>query len=105
MAYSLKVSDRNNSYFRSDEIVDNVYDEVANQYIRNRTAPLINTVAFPSLRLASDDWKQFMNNSSEDGISAKAPCSMKNGYELQKKILREQIFSDDTGIFETMASS
>ncbi|KAF5985994.1 alcohol oxidase [Fusarium bulbicola] len=100
---------RNESYFRSDEITDDVYDQVAEEYIRNRTgpwtAPLINTVAFPSLRSATDDWKQFMNKSSGDGIPSNIPNSVKKGYEVQKKILLDQILSNDTGIFETMANS
>ena len=29
--------DRNESYFRSNEIADGVYDEAAEEYIRNRT--------------------------------------------------------------------
>jgi choline dehydrogenase len=33
----LMVSGRNESYLRSDEITDDVYDEVAEEYIRNRT--------------------------------------------------------------------
>jgi hypothetical protein len=33
----LTTSDRNSSYFRSDEIVDDVYDGVAREYIQNRT--------------------------------------------------------------------
>ncbi|KAF4496413.1 GMC oxidoreductase [Fusarium agapanthi] len=100
---------RNGSYFRSDEITDDVYDEVAEEYIRNRTgpwtAPLINTVAFPSLRSATDDWKQFTNKSSDNGIHSNTPNSVKKGYEVQKKIQQDQILSNDTGIFETMANS
>ncbi|EWG46293.1 hypothetical protein FVEG_06833 [Fusarium verticillioides 7600] len=100
---------RNESYFTSGEITDDVYDEVAVEYIRNRTgpwtAPLINTVAFPSLRCATDDWKQFMNKSSGDGIPSNTSNSVKKGYEVQKKILQDQILSNDTGIFETMANS
>ncbi|KAF5583034.1 GMC oxidoreductase [Fusarium pseudocircinatum] len=100
---------RNESYFTSGEITNDVYDEVAEEYIRNRTgpwtAPLINTVAFPSLRSATDDWKQFMNKSSGDGIPSNTPNSVKRGYEVQKKILQDQILSNDTGIFETMANS
>ncbi|RBR02950.1 hypothetical protein FVER53590_06833 [Fusarium verticillioides] len=69
------------------------------------TAPLINTVAFPSLRCATDDWKQFMNKSSGDGIPSNTSNSVKKGYEVQKKILQDQILSNDTGIFETMANS
>lgn len=37
MGQILTTSDRNSSYFRSDEIVDDVYDEVAHEYIQNRT--------------------------------------------------------------------
>ncbi|KAF5246818.1 hypothetical protein FANTH_6680 [Fusarium anthophilum] len=100
---------RNESYFRSDEITDDMYDKVAEEYIQNRTgpwtAPLINTVAFPSLRSATGDWKQFMNKSSGDGIPSHIPKSVKKGYEVQKKILQDQILSNDTGIFETMANS
>ncbi|KAF5691321.1 GMC oxidoreductase [Fusarium denticulatum] len=70
---------RNESYFTSGEITDDVYDEVAEEYIRNRT------VAFPSLRSATDDWKQFMNKSSGDGIPLNTPNSVKKGYELLKK--------------------
>jgi hypothetical protein len=40
MAQILTTSDRNSSYFRSDEIVDDVYDEVAREYIQNRTGEL-----------------------------------------------------------------
>ncbi|KAL5613372.1 hypothetical protein FOVSG1_002435 [Fusarium oxysporum f. sp. vasinfectum] len=100
---------RNESYFRSNEIADGVYDEAAEEYIRNRTgpwtAPLINTIAFPSLRSATDDWKQFMNKSSGDGIPSNTPNSVKKGYEFQKKILQDQILSNDAGTFETMAIS
>ncbi|RKK15102.1 hypothetical protein BFJ66_g6952 [Fusarium oxysporum f. sp. cepae] len=100
---------RNESYFRSNEIADGVYDEAAEEYVRNRTgpwtAPLINTIAFPSLRSATDDWKQFMNKSSGDGIPSNTPNSVKKGYEFQKKILQDQILSNDAGTFETMAIS
>lgn len=40
MGQILTTSDRNSSYFRSDEIVDDVYDEVAREYIQNRTGEL-----------------------------------------------------------------
>ncbi|KAM0346640.1 hypothetical protein ACHAPU_005352 [Fusarium lateritium] len=100
---------RNSSYFRSDEIVDDVYDEVAHEYIQNRTgpwtAPLINTVAFANLQSATDDWQKFLNKSSGNGIPSDAPSSVQKGYEMQKKILRHQILSNDTGIFEIMANS
>ncbi|KAF6518894.1 hypothetical protein HZS61_017268 [Fusarium oxysporum f. sp. conglutinans] len=66
---------------------------------------LINTIAFPSLRSATDDWKQFMNKSSGDGIPSNTPNSVKKGYEFQKKILQDQILSNDAGTFETMAIS
>jgi hypothetical protein len=69
------------------------------------TAPLINTIAFPSLRSATDDWKQFMNKSSGDGIPSNTPNPVKKGYEFQKKILQDQILSNDAGTFETMAIS
>ncbi|RKL48045.1 hypothetical protein BFJ70_g2408 [Fusarium oxysporum] len=69
------------------------------------TAPLINTIAFPSLRSATDDWKQFMNKSSGDGIPSNTPNSVKKGYEFQKKILQDQILSNVAGTFETMAIS
>ncbi|SCO88110.1 uncharacterized protein FRV6_12237 [Fusarium oxysporum] len=80
---------RNESYFRSNEIADGVYDEAAEEYIRNRT----------------DDWKQFMNKSSGDCIPSNTPNSVKKGYEFQKKILQDQILSNDAGTFETMAIS
>ncbi|KAK2672336.1 Glucose-methanol-choline oxidoreductase, N-terminal [Fusarium oxysporum f. sp. vasinfectum] len=66
---------------------------------------LINTIAFPSLRSATDDWKQFMNKSSGDCIPSNTPNSVKKGYEFQKKILQDQILSNDAGTFETMAIS
>ncbi|KAF5657072.1 GMC oxidoreductase [Fusarium heterosporum] len=100
---------RNNSYFRSDEIVDDVYDEVAHKYIQNRTgpwtAPLINTVAFANLRSATDDWQKFLDKSSGNGIPFDAPSSVQKGYNIQKNILRHQALSNDTGIFEIMANS
>ncbi|KAF4997898.1 hypothetical protein FGRMN_3537 [Fusarium graminum] len=100
---------RNSSYFRSDEIVDDVYDEVSHEYIQNRTgpwtAPLINTVAFAGLQSATDDWQKFLNESSGNGIPSDAPSSVHKGYDFQKNILRHQILSNDTGIFETMANS
>ncbi|WKT48700.1 Glucose-methanol-choline oxidoreductase, N-terminal [Fusarium oxysporum f. sp. vasinfectum] len=80
---------RNESYFRSNEIADGVYDEAAEEYIRNRT----------------DDWKQFMNKSSGDCIPSNTPNSVKKGYEFQKKILQDQMLSNDAGTFETMAIS
>jgi hypothetical protein len=40
MGQILTTPDRNSSYFRSDEIVDDVYDEVAHEYIHNRTGEL-----------------------------------------------------------------
>ncbi|KAF4948289.1 hypothetical protein FGADI_9761 [Fusarium gaditjirri] len=74
---------RNESYFRSDEIADDVYDEVAEEYIRNRTgpwtAPLINTVAFPSLRSATDDWEQFMNKCSGGQLTVAAQKTFSRG--------------------------
>ncbi|KAF5649265.1 GMC oxidoreductase [Fusarium tjaetaba] len=98
---------RNGSYFTSGEITDDVYDEVAEEYIRSRTGSthFWKRFAFPSLRSATDDWKQFMNKSSGDGIPSNTPNSVKKGYEVQKKILQDQILSNDTGIFETMANS
>ncbi|KAF5721960.1 GMC oxidoreductase [Fusarium mundagurra] len=91
---------RNESYFRSDEITDDVYDKVAEEYIHNRTgpwtAPLINTVAFPSLRSATDDWKQFMNKSSGDGIPSNAPSSVKKGYKGQLTVAAQKTFSRGT---------
>jgi hypothetical protein len=46
-----------------------------------------------------------MNKSSGDGIPSNTSNSVKKGYEVQKKILQDQILSNDTGIFETMANS
>ncbi|KAM5345284.1 hypothetical protein ACJ41O_011146 [Fusarium nematophilum] len=93
----------------SDNIVGDVYIEVARLYIKNRTgpwtAPLINTVGFPSLRSVTDSWKSLVDSkSSGDGIPRDSPESVKSGYEAQKRI-KEQILSDDTGVFETLASS
>ncbi|KAM0250160.1 hypothetical protein ACHAP5_002477 [Fusarium lateritium] len=100
---------RNTSYFRSDEIVDDVYDDVAHEYIQNRTgpwtAPLINTVAFASLQSATSDWQKFLNKSSVNGIPSNAPSSVQKGYRIQKDILKHQILRNDTGIFEIMANS
>ncbi|KAF5534880.1 GMC oxidoreductase [Fusarium mexicanum] len=91
---------RNESYFRSDEITDDVYDKVAEEYIQNRTgpwtAPLINTVAFPSLRSAIGDWKQFMNKSSGNGIPSNTPNSVKKGYEGQLTVAAQKTFSRGT---------
>ncbi|KAJ4265004.1 hypothetical protein NW762_005247 [Fusarium torreyae] len=99
----------NDSYFKSSEIVDEVYDEVAQEYIQNRTgpwtAPLINTVGFVNLKSATDDWKEFLNKSSGDGIPSDTPSTVKKGYEIQKEILQHQVLSNDTGIFEIMANS
>ncbi|KAH7145065.1 GMC oxidoreductase [Fusarium sp. MPI-SDFR-AT-0072] len=98
------IVNRNESYFRSNEIADGVYDEVAEEYIRNRTAPLINTVAFPSLRSATDDWKQFMNKSSGDGIPSNTPNSVMKGYELtvaaQKTFSRGTVRPSSSSIFD-----
>ncbi|KAJ4318593.1 hypothetical protein N0V84_006758 [Fusarium piperis] len=58
------------------------------------TAPLINTVAFPSLQ-----------SSSGEAVPGDAPRSVKIGYEAQKQVLQEQVLSNDMGIFETMANS
>ncbi|KAF5626405.1 GMC oxidoreductase [Fusarium sp. NRRL 25303] len=91
---------RNESYFTSGEITDDVYDEVAEAYIRNRTgpwtAPLINTVAFPSLRSATDDWKQFMNKSLGDNFPSNIPNSVKKGYEGQLAVAAQKTFSRGT---------
>ncbi|KAF4979747.1 hypothetical protein FZEAL_4104 [Fusarium zealandicum] len=101
---------RNTSFFKSDQIVGDIYDEVARQYVENRTgpwtAPLINTVGFPSLQSVTDSWKYFVDSkSSGEGLPADAPDSVKKGYETQKKILQDQVLNNDTGIFETMANS
>ncbi|KAG5665268.1 hypothetical protein KAF25_009393, partial [Fusarium avenaceum] len=69
------------------------------------TAPLINTVAFASLKSATNDWQKFLNKSSANGIPSNAPRSVQKGYRIQKEILRGQILRNDTGIFEIMANS
>ncbi|KAF4973648.1 hypothetical protein FSARC_126 [Fusarium sarcochroum] len=100
---------RSKSYFGSDQIVDELYDEVVQEYIQNRTgpwtAPLVSTAGYVTLKSATDDWEEFMSKSSGNGIPSDAPSSVQKGYEIQKKILRQQILSDDTGIFEIMAGS
>ncbi|CCT71164.1 related to alcohol oxidase [Fusarium fujikuroi IMI 58289] len=99
---------RNESYFTSGEITDDVYDDVAEEYIRNRTgpwtAPLINTVAFPSLRPATKDWKQFMDKSLGNNFPSNAPNSVKKGYELtvaaQKTFSRGTVRPSSSSIFD-----
>ncbi|KAH7202122.1 hypothetical protein DER44DRAFT_842185 [Fusarium oxysporum] len=91
---------RNESYFRSNEIADGVYDEAAEEYIRNRTAPLINTIAFPSLRSATDDWKQFMNKSSGDGIPSNTPNSGQLTVAAQKTFSRVTVRPSSSSIFD-----
>ncbi|KAF5018479.1 hypothetical protein F66182_9533 [Fusarium sp. NRRL 66182] len=99
---------RNTTYFTRSDIVDDLYNKVADKYVQTRTgpwtAPLINTVAFPSLQSVTND-EQFINKSSGNGIPSDAPLSVQKGYEIQKKILQQQILSSDTGIFEIMANS
>ncbi|RSL50154.1 hypothetical protein CEP53_008892 [Fusarium sp. AF-6] len=85
------------SLFKSDSIIGEVHDQVSRMYFNNRTgpwtAPLINT-------------KDFVDDkSSGEAIPDDAPQSVKIGYEAQKEILREQVLSNDMGIFETMANS
>ncbi|WAO92729.1 Hypothetical protein NCS54_01024900 [Fusarium falciforme] len=68
---------RNSSLFRSDAIIGEVYDQ-----------------------------KDFVDDkSSGEAVPEDAPPSVKIGYELQKEVLREQVLSNDMGIFETMANS
>ncbi|KAJ3461535.1 hypothetical protein MRS44_010088 [Fusarium solani] len=87
---------RNSSLFKSDAIIGEVHDQVSRMYIDNRTGMSI-CILYR---------KDFVDDkSSGEAVPDDAPRSVKIGYKAQKEILREQVISNDMGIFETMANS
>ncbi|KAI8715336.1 hypothetical protein NCS52_01041000 [Fusarium sp. LHS14.1] len=88
---------RNSSLFKSDAIIGEVHDQVSRMYINNRTGM--------SMCILYRAWDFVDDKSSGEAVPDDAPHSVKIGYEAQKEILREQVLSNDMGIFETMANS
>ncbi|CAM1503092.1 Fc.00g078680.m01.CDS01 [Cosmosporella sp. VM-42] len=103
---------QNKSVFTASQITGDVYTAVSQEYINHRTgpwtAPLVNTVAFPSLSTATKDPVGFYSNrvlTAKDNLPKDTPPSVRLGYQQQKALIKDQILSSDVGLFEVLATS
>ncbi|KAI1020318.1 hypothetical protein LB503_006314 [Fusarium chuoi] len=96
---------RNESYFTSGEITDDVYDEVAEEYIQNRTGEYTFMKEIPvsdtfSLRSAMDDWEQFMDKSLGGNFPSNIPNSGQLTVAAQKTFSRGTVRPSSSSIFD-----
>lgn len=71
------------------------------------TAPLINTVAFPTLKTLTNaqQWLTQYLLPKNDAPVGGSPASVKRGFVAQRTILARQLLLEDVGILEIMANS
>ncbi|KAK2042111.1 GMC oxidoreductase [Colletotrichum somersetense] len=102
----------NSSLYTSNNLTGDAFDEALTTFLTNHTgpltAPLINTVAFPSLFWHGDEGKALQNaavNSNSDSLPADAPPTVQAGYAAQRRIVLDHLTRADVGAYELLAAS
>ncbi|WYZ45167.1 hypothetical protein EsH8_VIII_000483 [Colletotrichum jinshuiense] len=102
----------NSSIFTSRDLNGDAFEAALNTFLVNHTgpltAPLINTVAFPSLRW-HPEWKSLLqhakNQSSFDFLPLDTPSTVTLGYNKQKRLVLSHLARADVGAYELLAAS
>ncbi|KAK1640860.1 GMC oxidoreductase-domain-containing protein [Colletotrichum phormii] len=103
----------NSSIFTSRDLTGAAFDSALDTFITNHTgpltAPLINTVAFPSLQYHTSEWKPLLqhstNQSSFTFLPLDTPPTVQSGYTRQKRLVLAHLARPDVGAYELLAAS
>ncbi|KAF3767359.1 hypothetical protein M406DRAFT_237359, partial [Cryphonectria parasitica EP155] len=111
----------NSSLLTADKVTSNAdaLNAATEEYYANRTgpltAPMISTIAFPSMELIADDWAELLQNASQSDVDTTLPAgtaaTVRQGYlaQLQQQLplLRDpaegavEILADSIGTIST----
>ncbi|KAK1700021.1 GMC oxidoreductase-domain-containing protein [Colletotrichum godetiae] len=103
----------NSSIFTSRDLTGAAFDSALDTFVKNHTgpltAPLINTVAFPSLQYHASEWKPLLqhstNQSSFTFLPLDTPPTVQSGYTRQKRLVLAHLARPDVGAYELLAAS
>ncbi|KXH40091.1 GMC oxidoreductase [Colletotrichum simmondsii] len=103
----------NSSIFTSRDLTGAAFDGALDTFLTNHTgpltAPLINTVAFPSLQYHASEWKPLLqhatNQSSFTFLPLDTPPTVQSGYTRQKRLVLSHLARPDVGAYELLAAS
>ncbi|KAK1999083.1 GMC oxidoreductase [Colletotrichum falcatum] len=102
----------NPSLYTSHNLTGDAFNDALATFIANHTgpltAPLINTVAFPSLFWHGDEGKALQSaaiNGSSDSLPADTPPTVQAGYAAQRRIVLDHLTRADVGAYELLAAS
>ncbi|KAK1982844.1 GMC oxidoreductase [Colletotrichum cereale] len=102
----------NSSLFTSHNLTGDAFEDALTTFTTNHTgpltAPLINTVAFPSLFWHGDEGKALQNaatKSSFDALPPDTPPTVQAGYAAQRRIVLDHLARADVGAYELLAAS
>lgn len=124
-----RTTDSNSSIFTSRDLTGAAFDSALDTFVTNHTgtstslyyttktnkslgpltAPLINTVAFPSLQYHASEWKPLLqhaqNQSSFTFLPLDTPPTVQSGYTRQKRLVLSHLARPDVGAYELLAAS
>ncbi|KAK6220309.1 gmc oxidoreductase [Colletotrichum tabaci] len=102
----------NSSLFTSRDLTGDAFGDALNTFLTNHsgplTAPLINTVAFPSLLWHGDEGEALQNTTSQSSfefIPLDTPPTVKAGYAAQKRLVLSHLARADVGAYELLTTS
>ncbi|OHF02206.1 GMC oxidoreductase [Colletotrichum orchidophilum] len=103
----------NSSVFTSRDLTGDAFNSALDTFVTNHTgpltAPLINTVAFPSLQWHEAEWKPLLqhatNQSSFAFLPVDTPPTVQSGYTRQKRLVLDHLARADVGAYELLAAS
>ncbi|GKT85546.1 GMC oxidoreductase [Colletotrichum tofieldiae] len=104
--------DSNSSVFTSRDLTGDAFDDALTTFNTNHTgpltAPLINSVAFPSLLWHGHEGEALQNaanQSSFDFLPLDTPSAVRTGYAAQKRFILAHLARADVGAYELLATS
>ncbi|KAK1962555.1 GMC oxidoreductase [Colletotrichum sublineola] len=102
----------NSSLYTSQNLTGDAFQDALTTFITNHTgpltAPMINTVAFPSLFWHGEEGRALQSgapNSSSDSLPSDAPPTVQAGYAAQRRIVLGHLARADVGAYELLAAS
>ncbi|TDZ58601.1 Dehydrogenase xptC [Colletotrichum trifolii] len=101
----------NSSVFTSQDLTGDDFTAALDTFLVNKTgpmtAPLINTIAFPSLlnHLESRPLISQARNQSFDFLPVDTPPAVREGYLRQRRLLLSHLSRKDVGAYELLAAS